>query len=55
MVRFSNIKKISLFNYADLTFLLEEKLKMKIDLVEEGYLRPFVLETAINDLTLIYE
>jgi len=55
MVRFSNSNNISLFDYADLTFLLEEKLKMKIDLVEEGYLRPFALETAKNDLTLIYE
>lgn len=55
MVRFSNSNNISLFDYADLTFLLEEKLKMKIDLVEEGYLRPFAHETAKNDLTLIYE
>jgi len=55
MVRFTNSDNISLFDYADLTFLLEEILKMKIDLVEEGNLRPFALETAKNDLTLIYE
>jgi predicted nucleotidyltransferase/urease gamma subunit len=55
MVRFNNSDNISLFDYADLTFLLEEKLKKKIDLVEEGNLRPFALETAKNDLTLIYE
>ena len=37
-----------------LAYLLEEKLNMKIDLVEEGYLLPFALNTAKNDLTLIY-
>jgi len=54
LVRFKNSKQISLFDYADIVFLLEEKLKMKIDLVEEGYLQPFALKTAKNDFYLIY-
>ncbi len=35
--------------------LLEQQLSIKIDLVEEGYLLPFALKTAKNDLKLIYE
>jgi predicted nucleotidyltransferase/DNA-binding XRE family transcriptional regulator len=54
MVRYNDSSKISLFDYADIAFHLEEKLKTKIDLVEEGYLRPFALETAKKDLQLIY-
>jgi len=54
MVRFSDVSETSLFDYADIAFLLEEKLKTKIDLVEEGYLQPFALETAKKDLQLIY-
>ncbi|MCU0461101.1 MAG: nucleotidyltransferase domain-containing protein [Bacteroidales bacterium] len=54
MVKFIDPSKTSLFDYADIAYLLEEKLNMKIDLVEEGYLLPFALNTAKNDLTLIY-
>ncbi len=54
MVRYIDSSKISLFDYADIAFLLEEKLKTKIDLVEEGYLQPFAMETAKKDLKLIY-
>lgn len=54
MVKFNDPSKTSLFDYADIAYLLEEKLNMKIDLVEEGYLLPFALDTAKNDLTLIY-
>jgi predicted nucleotidyltransferase len=54
MVRFKDTSKTSLFDFADIAYLLEEKIKMKIDLVEEGYLLPFALHTAKNDLNLIY-
>jgi len=54
MVKFNDPSKTSMFDYADIAYLLEEKLNMKIDLVEEGYLLPFALNTAKNDLTLIY-
>ena len=55
MVKFKEPSKTSLFDMADIAYILEEKSKMKIDLVEEGYLRPFAMETAKNDLILIYE
>jgi predicted nucleotidyltransferase/plasmid maintenance system antidote protein VapI len=54
MVRFKESTKISLFDYADIAYLLKEKLNIKIDLVEEGYLLPFALNTAKNDLKVIY-
>jgi predicted nucleotidyltransferase len=55
MVRFKDPSRTSLFDYADITYLLEQQLCIKIDLVEEGYLLPFALKTANNDLKLIYE
>jgi len=55
MVRFKDPSRTSLFDYADITYLLEQQLSIKIDLVEEGYLLPFALKTANNDLKLIYE
>ena len=54
MVEFKEPSKTSLFDMADIAYILEEKSKMKIDLVEEGYLLPFALNTAKNDLILIY-
>ena len=54
MVKFNDTNKISLLDYADIAYLLEEQIKIKIDLVEEGYLRPFALGTAKYDLKLIY-
>lgn len=55
MVKFKEPSKTSFFDMADIAYILEEKSKMKIDLVEEGYLRPFAMNTAKNDLILIYE
>ncbi len=55
MIRFNNPEGISLFDYADITYLLSEALNIKVDLVEEGYLIPSAWETAKNDLVLIYE
>lgn len=55
MVRFKKADKISLFDYADIAYLLECQLNIKIDLVEEGYIMPSAWETAKNDLKLIYE
>ncbi len=54
MVRFKNEKKTSLFDYADISYLLEQLVKIKVDLVEEGSLEPFALKTAKKDLKLIY-
>ena len=54
MVSFDNEKKISLFDFADIEYKLEQIVKRKIDLVEEGFLLPFALETAKKDLIKIY-
>jgi predicted nucleotidyltransferase/plasmid maintenance system antidote protein VapI len=55
MVRFKKADKISLFDYADIAYLLEMQLNIKVDLVEEGYISPFAWESAKKDLKLIYE
>ncbi len=55
MLRFKREKNISLFDFADICYLLEQIVKIKIDIVEEGYLEPYALETAKNDMKLIYE
>lgn len=55
MVTFDKDAKISLFKYADIICKLEELLKQKVDLVEEGALLPFAQQTANDDKILIYE
>ena len=52
-VRFDIKRKISLFDFADIEYQLEQITKRKIDLVEEGCLLPFAYETAKNDLLKI--
>jgi len=54
MVKYNHPDKMSLLDYADISYYLEEKINIRIDLVEEGYLRPFALNTAKNDLIQIY-
>jgi predicted nucleotidyltransferase len=54
MVKFIDPSKTSMFDYADIAYLLEEKLNMKIDLVEEGYLQPFAMKTATKEMIAIY-
>jgi predicted nucleotidyltransferase/plasmid maintenance system antidote protein VapI len=55
MIRFNEKAKISLFDLADIQYHLEELTGRKIDLGEEGMLKPFAWETAKNDLISIYE
>ena len=55
LVAFDKNAKISLFKYANIICQLEELLKQKVDLVEEGTLLPFAQQTANNDKVLIYE
>lgn len=55
LVVFDKNAKISLFKYANIICQLEELLKQKVDLVEEGTLLPFAQQTANNDKVLIYE
>ena len=55
MVSFEEGAKISLFKYANMICQLEALLNLKVDLVEEGTLLPFALQTANHDKILIYE
>ena len=55
MVSFEEGAKISLFKYANMICQLEALLNLKVDLVEEGTLLPFAIQTADHDKILIYE
>ena len=48
-------KGVSLLKHISIANGLEDLLGKKVDLITEGTLLPFVLETAENDKTLIYE
>ncbi len=55
LVEFDRSTPIGLFAYVRMLRELEEKLGRKVDLVEEGTLRPAVQLTANRDLKVIYE
>ena len=55
LVKFDRSHPIGLFAYSRMHRELEEKLGRKVDLVEEGTLRPTVQITANRDLKVIYE
>ena len=54
MVRYSDAASGTLFDYSDIQFKLEQLLKRKVDLVEDGYIKPFALKEVSKDLKLIY-
>jgi predicted nucleotidyltransferase len=55
LVRFDENARISLFDYIRIMHGLEDTLHKKVDLVEEGTLRKFAVESVENDKILIYE
>ena len=55
LVKFDRSMPIGLFAYIRMHRELEEKLGRKVDLVEEGTLRPAAQQTANRDLKVIYE
>ena len=55
LVKFDRSFPIGLFAFIRMHRELEEKLGRKVDLVEEGTLRPAVQQTADRDLKVIYE
>ena len=55
LVKLDRSLPIGLFAYSRMHRELEEKLGHKVDLVEEGTLRPAVQITANRDLKVIYE
>ena len=54
MIRFNKDIPITLFDLADVAHSLEKVTKRKVDIVEEGNLRPFALKTAQKDMIKIY-
>ena len=54
MIELYQGKKYSMFDMIDISFLLENKINLKVDLVEKGCLKDFALQTATNDLIKIY-
>jgi predicted nucleotidyltransferase len=55
LIRFSPNEKITLFRYGGIVYNLEQITGRKVDLVEEGMLQSFALETAEKDKVAIYE
>ena len=55
LVEFDHSSPIGLFAYARMWRELEERLGRQVDLVEEGTLLPFAVESANRDKKLFYE
>ena len=55
LVMFDHSTPIGLFAYARMHRELEERLGRKVDLVTDGTLLPFAVESANRDKILIYE
>ena len=55
LVEFDHSSPIGLFTYAQIWRELQERLGREVDLVEEGTLKPFAVESANRDKKLVYE
>ncbi|MDR0438225.1 MAG: nucleotidyltransferase family protein [Bacteroidales bacterium] len=55
LVRFSPDAKITLFKYASMVNSLQNLLHSRVDLVEEGQIKPFAIDHVERDKKLIYE
>ena len=55
LVQFTPNSRISLFKHAGMMVDLENLLKKKVDLVEEGQIRDFAVDSVEHDKILIYE
>jgi len=55
LIRFVPDEKITLFRYGGIVYNLEQATGRKVDLVEDGMLKSFAVESAEKDKVLIYE
>ncbi len=55
LVEFDKNTRVSLMKHAGMIVDLEQKLRRPVDLVADGTLLPFAVESANRDKTLIYE
>ena len=54
MVEFKTDKNYSFFDLLDISFFLEKRIEIKVDIVEKGFIHDFALKTASKDLIKIY-
>jgi len=55
LVQYDRTQPIGLLKIAGMQIDLEDLLGLEVDLVEEGALRPWAVESVNNDKQLIYE
>lgn len=55
LVEFDHSSPIGLFAYARMWRELQERLGLEVDLVEEGTLMPYAVDSANRDKKLVYE
>lgn len=55
LVEFDHSSPIGLFAYARMWRELQERLGLEVDLVEEGTLMPFAVDSGHRDKKLVYE
>lgn len=55
LVAYDKNARISLMTISRIACGLEKEIGIKVDLVEEGHLKPFAVESVNHDKTLIYE
>ncbi len=55
LVEFDHSSPIGLFAYARMWRELQERLGLEVNLVEEGTLMPFAVDSANRDKKLVYE
>ncbi|HSI75412.1 MAG TPA: helix-turn-helix domain-containing protein [Lunatimonas sp.] len=55
IIEFNTKKKYSMFDLLDIAHAIEIQIDRKVDIVEKGQLRDFVLRTASDSLLKIYE
>jgi len=54
IVELNNKRNYSMFDLLDLSFMIEQKIKRKVDLVEKGQLKNFATQASAQDLIKIY-
>ena len=54
IVELNNKRNYSMFDLLDISFILEQKIKRTVDLVEKGQLKDFAMQASSQDLIKIY-
>jgi len=55
LVKYTDDNGMSLLDISRLIVILSRKLNRRVDLVEEGYLKPFAVDSVNRDKIMIYE